>query len=282
MRGQVSDAVTLLIDTAAPQQGRTHGASRIEVHPLGAIKILSMPFHLIVEDETSDGGFLLWMARYTGRDEIIRAYTSGRFIFRHAGGKGQFPKAASALSYGVWPRLGRPVAAMKLRCGALMDGDERYLSHKPNTALMRATAAHVAFTHILGCRTIESYVPFKYFRRRLAMDGLGAVADHYFQLEEDQRKYFAIKSGYLTRGAAPRAQTHSEFVKDMSRPAQERSLFATVDTALWDKIAGGFGERLSSVFMSPGLRCNPGERSELTASQASEINAVLTRLVRYL
>lgn len=281
-RAQISDAVIIRVDSIAPERGRTLDSNTIAIHPFGAINLISTPLHIIVEDETSDGAFILWMARYIGRDEIIRAYTSGRFIFRHAGGKGQFPKAASALSYGVWPREGRPIAAMKLRCGAVMDGDRRHPNHNPNGDLIEAVSQHVSFKYMLECRTIENYVPQKYFRRRLDQDGIGHLADEFFKLSEDQRRYFCLKGGYKNRDNIPRAQTLAEFSSDTNRPSEERALFAAVDAILWTKIGMGFGERLGSVFSSPVLRCDPGERSGLTPAQLIEVDAVLTDLVRHL
>jgi hypothetical protein len=105
--GGAGDAVTLLIDDLASQSGETDGKWRIRINPFGALTILMQPLHLIVEDESTDGAFVLWMARLLGRDTIRKSYNTGRLLFRHAGGKGQFEKSARALSFGVWPRLDR-------------------------------------------------------------------------------------------------------------------------------------------------------------------------------
>lgn len=281
-RSQISDAVTLRIDARSARSGETVMPGLISVHPLGSLAFLALPFHLVVEDETSDGGFVLWMARFTGRDEVIRAYRAGRFIFRHAGGKGQFPKSSAALSHGVWSREGREMAAMKLRCAAMLDGDARFPDDAPNKGIADETSKHVAFVKILAGRTIENYVPLKYFRRRLQGDGLGNLADDLFRLSEAERNYFAIKTGYKTAPPAPRGQTHPEFMADERRPGAERAHFAGVDEALWGRLSDGFGERLASVFMKPAYRCEPGERRGLTTTQFDEVDGLLTDLIRHL
>ena len=99
----VVPAVTVEIDDRASHAGDLQ-QGKIRIHPMGSLFLITQPFHLLVEDETSDGGFLLWVARALGRDQIIQAYRAGALTFRHAGGKGQFSKSAKALSFGVWPR----------------------------------------------------------------------------------------------------------------------------------------------------------------------------------
>ena len=108
-RDGLSDAVTLLIDDLAPQAGENLNGNVIHVHPFGALTILTQPLHIIVEDESSDGAFILWMARLLGRDRIIRSYRAGRLLFRHAGGKDQLAKSARALTFGVWLKENRNV-----------------------------------------------------------------------------------------------------------------------------------------------------------------------------
>src|SRR5450759_4246511 len=103
-----------MIDDFAPQSGETIAKRAIRVRPFGALTILMQPLHLIVEDESSDGAFVLWMARLLGRDTIIRSYRAGRLLFRHAGGKWQLKKSATALTFGVWPRSNQPILSLQL------------------------------------------------------------------------------------------------------------------------------------------------------------------------
>ena len=113
-RDMISDFVTVRIDDLAPSGGETLAQRTIRIHPLGALVILMQPLHLIVEDENSDGAFVLWMARLLGRDTIRRSYRAGRILFRHAGGKTQIRKSAEALTFGVWPRSNQPILSATL------------------------------------------------------------------------------------------------------------------------------------------------------------------------
>lgn len=281
-RAMPSDATTLLLDETAAKSGVSEAAGIIRVHPLGGLTIMTQPFHLIVEDEHSDGGFLLWMARLTGRDEVIRAYRAGRLVFRHAGGKGQLAKSATALSAGVWPRPGNEIIALRYRCGAMLDSDARFPGDSPNAAIVETLTDRVAFTHMLRARTIENYVPRKYFRRRMAEDGLESRADAFFQLTDEQRAHFPIKKGFVANTPPNEPLSLAEFTADGGRAADERNHFGAIAGNLWDQVALGFGERLSSVYVDTGYRCNPGEGGDLTAGERAEIDSLLGLLVRHL
>ena len=58
-RDVASEAVILRVDHLAPQSGETLADKVIRINPLGALTVLMQPLHLIVEDETSDGAFVL-------------------------------------------------------------------------------------------------------------------------------------------------------------------------------------------------------------------------------
>lgn len=275
-----SDLVAIQIDDTAPHEGVVEAPNVVRIHPFGALVILAQPFHLIVEDESSDGGFILWMAKLLGKDQIRKAYNAGRLLFRHAGGKGQISKSAKALSYGVWPRDNKPIRSMKLRAGVVLDSDAKFPGHAPNSQLTTDAADHVSFTHILRGRTIENYVPRKYMERRLGDDGLAATTTSFFLLSEQERTYFPIKKGF--RDENGNSQSHAAFLVDMRRSQQERDLFRHVAPAVWDIINGGFGERLSAVYMESGYRCGPGETGQLTRDQQNEINELLLMIIRNL
>ena len=281
-RGTPSNAVTIVVDETAPMSGELAGGRLVKIHPLGCISLISRPFHLIVEDEVTDGGFLLWLARLLGRDEVIRSYAAGRLVFRHAGGKGQIVKSASALSEGIWPRPGRIILAMQLRSAVMLDSDAKFPGDAPNQQICASAQPWVAFVHLLAGRTIENYIPKKYFRRRLEADGMGGMADPYFSLSEAQRALFPIKKGFPNRARPPVPQSHAEFCADAARATEERGHFQTISPAVWDQLASGFGERLASVFTSTDYRCEPGDYSELTANQRTEISDLITKLLKFL
>ena len=281
-RDVLSDAVTLMIDDSAPQCGETTAARAIRIHPFGALTLLMQPLHLIVEDEISDGAFVLWMARLLGRDSIIRCYRSGRLLFRHAGGKGQFGKSASALTFGVWPRPNQPILARRLRAIALLDSDAHFPGHEPNARYVGKVEPHVAFVHVLEARYIESYVPKSYARRRLERDGDANSVDAYFRMTDSQRCYFPIRGGFRDGASPPQPQGHATFLADSNRDQAERDHFRSVDPVDWAQFAGGFGRRLAAVFREPAYRCEPNEPDHLTRTQRAELNTFLTKVIQYL
>ncbi|MDW5315081.1 hypothetical protein [Rhizobium sp. PL01] len=279
-RSVPSDKITVHIDDSAPHEGIIEASNAVRIHPFGALIILAQPFHLIVEDESSDGSFILWMARLLGKDKIRKAYNSGRLLFRHAGGKGQITKSARALSYGVWPRDNKPIRTMNIRAGVILDSDAKFNGHSPNSQVTSSVAEYVAFSHILIGRTIENYVPRKYMERRLAADGLASMATSFFSLSNDERTYFPMKKGFRDENDSP--QPHAAFLVDAKRPQQERDLYRNVSPAVWNVVHAGFGERLSSIYMENGYRCGPGETGQLTSTQKNEINDLLVKIIYHL
>lgn len=279
-RNAIAIPVLLVVDDAAPRSGRTEGNGTIVAHPLGALAILMQPLHVIVEDESSDGGFLLWMARLLGIDAIIRAYRSGRLLFRHAGGKGQFEKCARALSYGIWPRPNNPILALRLRAIAVLDSDARFRGDEPNATIRDAVRDHVASVHVLEGRYIENYVPDAFVERRLSDIGRQAAIQSFLRMTTDQRTFFPIKKGFKTADAAP--QTRDEFLIDATRDARERNLFSSIALNDWDALAKGFGDVLSAVFQDTSYRCEPNRGHLLSTAQRTELRQILTTIARYL
>ena len=279
---QPSIAVTVRLDLQAPVYGRIPQQSMIEIHPSRALAVLMQPLHVIVEDENSDGAFLLWMARLLGRDVIREAYSNGQLLFRHAGGKNQFPKCARALSFGVWPRAGRPILSLQFRAIAMLDSDSRYPGDTPNVSIAKETLENVAHVHILNGRTIENYVPLRYARKRLAQDGLEPLADAFFRMSDLQREHFPMKRGYVDDGVPAKPLPLSQFLSDQRFDPPERAQFSGIGAQDWALFAGGFGTRLAAVFQDPGLRCEPQDSHLLTPRQRVELNALMSKIIDHL
>lgn len=277
-----SDAVTLMIDDLAPPCGETVDKRVIRVYPLAALAILMQPLYVIVEDENSDGAFVLWMARLLGLDAIQRSYRAGRLMFRHAGGKNQFAKSAKALSFGVWPRDDEPILSLQLRAIALLDSDAHFPGDSPNAQIVQDVKAHVAFVHMLNGRFIESYVPEHFFHLRLDKDRKGPKVHAYFRLTESQRNHFPIKDGFMDNATPPQPQDYVTFLADRRRKQEERDLYRTVDPRDWVQLAAGMGSGVASVYQDKGYRCQHNTRELLTRNQQTELNALLTRVIRYL
>ena len=283
-----SDAVTILLDDLASLSGVNLQGNVVSIHPFGALTILMQPLHLIVEDESSDGAFLLWIARLLGRDAVRRSYRAGRLSFRHAGGKGQIVKSARALTFGVWPREGEqhnargktdePILSLQLRAIALLDSDADFLGHEPNKQIAQDVVPYVASVHILRCRAIENYVSLLYAQRHL---GLIPSLRAYFRMSEPQRSHFPIKKGFR-HADRQQAQDHATFLADQSRAPQVRELFRSVDARDWDQFADGFGSAFADVFSKPECRCEPNHQNQLTREQKTELNAFLTQVIKYL
>jgi hypothetical protein len=274
----LSDAVIVEIDSSADEVGNTVG-QLIRIHPFGALFILTQPLHVIVEDETSDGGFILWVARALGIDAIIKAYRSGALVFRHAGGKGQLRKSAVSLSFGVWPRDTQPIRSMQLRAAAILDSDARFQGDTPNEEIRAALSSHVAFTHVLARRTIENYVPAKYFRDRMGQSERNRV-DAFFRLTDPQQRHFPIKRGF--RDDAGVAPTLAEFAAKPGRPVGEVALFGGIPPADWVLINVGFGDGVGAVFTDTRFRCEPNSRGLFDRTDTQELGGLMGRIVRHL
>jgi hypothetical protein len=280
----LSDAVTLRIDDQAPSSGETIDPAVIRIGPYSALTILMQPLHLIVEDESSDGAFVLWMARLLGRETIREAYNAGRLLFRHAGGKGQICKSARALTYGVWPREGKPILSLKLRAVVLLDSDGRFPEDCPNSQYVKEAEPFVAFVQVLKGRTIENYVPKKFATRWLIDNQLGSAADPYFRMTDEQRNHFPIKKGFKDEASPPTVQTHASFLADRRLDLRERDLYRSANAVDWEQFAAGFGIHLGSVFQEPQYRCEPDSHFVigLRGDHRDEINAFLSEVIRYL
>ena len=273
-------AITLVIDESAPIAGLVAGPNEIRVRPLKAIAILTQPLHIIVEDENSDGGFILWMARLLGLDVIRRAYNAGRLTFRHAGGKRQMSKIASSLSFGVWARGDTIMNPMQLRALAILDSDSKFPGDNVNQPIFEDLAPFVAFAHVLAGRTIENYLPKKYFLDRLPQEA--AATEAYFGLTENQRKHFPLKEGYKDKSSPPMPQDLVTFFADGNRQQQERDQYAGVSQANWIRFVGGFGDSLSAVYKISRYRCEPNSPHLLTQTQRQEIDYLLRRILSHL
>jgi hypothetical protein len=273
-------AVTLEIDADAPTSGEILPTATMRFTPLKAIALLAQPLQIIVEDETSDGGFLLWMARLLGKDSIRAAYRAGRVSFRHAGGKRQMLKSARAMTFGVWPRDGRPIMPMKLRSCAILDSDSHFAGDDRNATIKSQLEPHVGFVHILEGRTIENYVPRKHAEDRLR--GAGPAVAAYFSLSEEQRRYFPLKTGFRDEATPPQPQSMSDFKADNRWHPKEKMLFDGISDTNWQRFSGGFGDSLAAVYQEEAYRCAPGAAHLLTVAQQQEIENLLVTIINHI
>ena len=274
----ISDAVTVEVDTNSSEAGETVGGV-VHIHPFGALFLLTQPLQVIVEDETTDGGFILWVARALGIDIIAKAYRLGALSFRHAGGKGQMVKSASAISFGVWPRDMRPIRSMRLRAAAVLDSDAKHPTDAPNVTIRDAVAQHVSFVHVLARRTIENYVPGQYLRARMGSGARDRV-EAYLRLTDPQRRHFPIKRGFRSETDVP--VTQGELAVQPGRSALEVALYGGVTAEDWAMINSGFGDGVSAVFTDQRYRCEPNSIGLFDPTDTQELRSLLRRIVRNL
>lgn len=274
----VQSIITVEVNATASTAGEVVG-NIIRIHPYGALFLLTQPFSVIVEDETSDGGFILWAARALGSDAIRRAYRSGSLTFRHAGGKGQLSKSASALSHGIWPRADRPIRSMSLRAAVVLDSDAKHPQDVPNKAIRDGVLPFVAFAHILAKRTIENYVPIAFLMRRLG-NGERARINALFRMTDAQRAHFPMKRGY--RGPEGEALTLTQFKAMPGTDPLEASLYTGATEADWNAISSGFGDGVSAVYTDTRYRCEFNSPNLFNQVDATELNGLLKRLLQYL
>lgn len=266
------DKVAVMIDGACRRNGVVD-FEKLEtcLHPLDVIPFLSMPFHLIVENEWYDGAFLLWMSKALDFTRLIEAERRGAFVFRHAGGKDALPRCAELLSKGVWPRRdGAHQRPMRLRAAALLDSDRRHMGHEPNARLVSEILPHVAFVHQLRRRSIESYLPAEFVRQWAGRrNNFRQSADALDRLTEDQRSCYGMKSGFRYRH--DEEPEKNRYMASAEISPEEKALFGSLPDEIWEYLMNGFGTGLSQIFTEEGSRPNPRDHRLSNQSDRHEL-----------
>ncbi|MCW2223167.1 hypothetical protein M2232_006699 [Bradyrhizobium japonicum] len=278
-----SDAITLMVDNIRDGECEVDAQQKtIKASPYDAIIILTSPLHILVENETSDGAFLLWMARLLGERIFREAYNENRITFRQVGGKGEMFKSAKALSQGVWQTNKNGRRPFQLRAIAVLDSDARFPNDQPNLQIKLETASFVAHVHVLNRRSIENYLSAPFMRRRLARLGNMSGADAFFRMSLDQRKYFPVKDGFRSSARPPVGQSLAEFGADQGRHQSERDLFSTIDPRDWDVLKDGFGTRLADVFFDAQHRCSPSDVHQFDTDIKDECKSLIQTIIRHM
>lgn len=278
---QASDAVSIILDNVADGEGDVDRDDKtISVSPFDALVLLTSPLYVLVENETSDGAFLLWMARLLDLPIFREGYDSSRVTFRQVGGKGEMIKSAKALSKGVWEKSKSSRLPLSLRAVAILDSDARYPGHQPNAPFADGTAPFVAFVHTLNRRTIENYLAPRFFKRRLAGENKDQNIDAYFRLSLDQRRHYSVKEGF--RGSDKAPQDHATFLADVRRDQNEKDLFVTVPAIDWPRLQEGFGSRMADVFTENHLRCEPKHAVEFDQDVKDECRKLIKDIIAHM
>lgn len=238
------------------------------LHPLDAILFISTPFQVIVENENFDGAFILWMARAAGYTKLLTAYRSGRFIFRHAGGKDSICRSAAIFSNGVWARAdNRYGKAFRLWLCAVLDNDSTHPGHKPNIDIISRAQTATAFVHELRKRSIESYIPASKIKQLDAGKILHEKVDALFRMNEQQRNHYHMKKGFKFKANIP--PTKANYMAQANN--EEKALYSSVNEQDWEKLMDGFGGGLSKIYTEEKSRSNPNDTSFTDGADREEI-----------
>jgi len=271
---RLADKNVVMIDSSAPRGGRVDDDYTTALHPQDCLIFLAQPFSVIVENEWFDGAFLLWMAKALGRETLISAYRANRFVFRHAGGKGSLQRSASVLSRGVWPSpKGRHIRAMRLWACAVLDNDSKFPGNRPNANLVTELTPWVAFVHELVRRSIESYIPYTALTRYDLSAEFKDRIDALFRLSPDQRRHYNMKIGLRLKDDSN--PTKAAYLAAPEISDQEQALFGTIPDADWERLASGFGKKLSVIYAEDQHRPTEADKTAIEASDKAEFERLL-------
>lgn len=266
--------IVLVIDPDAPPTGSVdRNTGEMCVPPLQAIRVLSLPLHVIVENEHGDGAFVLAMAQAFGYRDLRNAYANGLWRFHHAGGCNQMALRAKALSQGVAP-VG-PISEKQnidlyMRVLVIMDSDAEH----PDDTTDNHREANVCLefcskTHVLQKRAIENYLP-----HYLLAEINRALFNAFKNLNQKQRDYFHIKRGFSTKSGIKRAKI------DLS--PKIKSLYDDVRPYDWKILQKGFGESAADGFRNHMSNFTPDKFKNIGLDGIAEMHELLSMIRHHL
>jgi hypothetical protein len=247
--------------SAYPSSGRMHSLTidvtlspqePNELTPGDAIRCLQAPAYVLVENSTSDGGFLRAMICALNRVELFEAQQAGWWCLEHMGGFGDVEKRVQEL------RSRQPGPA---RLFVLVDSDRKYPGHLTGTArkveeCSRATGVPYV---ILRKRNIENYLPAK------ILESVDKRASRAFaKLTQIQKDHYNVKKGF--RG--------DRFGEEDGDPEQAR-LFHGVMRPVIERLLEGFGSDVSSRFEAEKDSISESDVREVCAGDPSEVDRML-------
>jgi hypothetical protein len=189
------------------------------------VRALQTPAYVLVENRESDGAFLLTMIKAFDRDDLLLAIHQGWLDVRQLGGFGEVGKAVEQL---------RSLTVGPLRIIVIADSDQSYPGdHTPTIEKVQSSCDPGGIPYvILKKRKIENYIPIDYLPRSSTRKAL-------LHLSEQQRDHYEMKRGFA-RDQYGRAVI----------PDQQTELFKDVRSAVLAGLSGGFGKRISEVFIA--------------------------------
>lgn len=275
---KLSRSVVEICPKASPN-GQVMTESTTRVSPSNVLPFLFTPFQVVLENEEFDGAFLLWMARALKRPAFIQAYRSGKFSFRHAGGKGSIDRSVRLLSTGVWGRDdGKYEKALSMWSGVVIDSDSKYPGDNPNDKIRQDVAGKVRFFHILRNRSIESYIPKSYMLQKVGGAGRQKV-ENLFLFNDQQRRHYHMKVGFKIDG---QTVSRDEYRMSSKVPADTKALYAGISDSSWNHVADGFGSSLSSIFVEERTRPDgAGCINEIDPQDRAELEGLIDMITEF-
>ncbi|MDJ0839052.1 MAG: hypothetical protein QNK37_21215 [Acidobacteriota bacterium] len=193
----------------------------LELTPAFALKYLSAPFRLVVENAKTDGNFLrLVFKKLAGKlaDKLLNDHLS----IEQAGGKGEIIKRLDQLfvDFDAPPRL----MAMA-DSDALIPGQQ---DSKADQIVNHCQAKNIA-CHILNKRDVENYVTEPILKIWATEKNRMAVLDGFQVLTKDQRDVYDMKNGFLHKG-------------NFRILEEQEQLYESLAESVIDALKPGFGE----------------------------------------
>jgi hypothetical protein len=223
------------------------------LRPKEAVRALQTPAYVLVENRESDGAFLFTMIKAFDRDDLLLALDQGWLDVRHLGGFGEVGKAVEQI---------RSQAVGPLRIIVFADSDQSYPGERTPTIEKVQSSCDpggIPFV-ILKKRKIENYIPVDYLPRRSARNAL-------LHLSEQQRDHYEMKKGFerdqYGRAVVPDSQTE---------------LFRGVRPAVLTALCGGFGKRISDVFITRQDEVTADAIKLMCTADPDEIPRLLDRI----
>lgn len=194
-----------------------------------AIRYLTSPAYIVLENAAADGGFIDTLMAKFERRMLSDAQSDGWWTYRHAGGTGEFGKRIDEI---------RAVTPGPMRVIAIADSDAEFPGHLPRklSDLQQACADRSVKLLILRKREIENYIPPSLLLK-LLNGPRRTVAEELARLSPEQRDHYDMKSGF------PREPDGSVQVS----PSQT-ALYASLSNPRQQRLAGGFGA-IASFFV---------------------------------
>jgi hypothetical protein len=158
---------------------------------------------------------------------------------------------------------------MRLWAAAVLDNDDRFPGDNRNAQIVANLQPVVAFVHQLARRSIESYLPHSVLRRFDNSQAFKGKVDALFRMQEDQQRHFHMKNGFRL-GDNPNPSKMEYFAAGQVEQ-DEKTLFFSVDDNDWEKLASGFGRRLSTIYVESEFRPNADDKSAIRPGDADEI-----------